>query len=313
MISHSHSEARPRSAYKRGLLIALSITASIMVAEAIGGVLSNSLALVGDAGHMLIDTMALGLSLFAIIIAQRPATPTKTFGFHRVEVLAAMANGAILILVSFYIFYEAYQRLLSPPTINASLMLPIAAIGLSANVVGIYVLRGMRRHNLNVRGAFLHMAGDTLSSVGVIIGGIVILVTGWYLVDPIISVLIGLIILGGAVRLVRESSDILLESVPKHIDMGSVVAEVTQIPGVQDFHDVHIWTITSGVYALSAHLLIEDQRVSECSQIIAEVNQLLGQRFGLGHTTLQLECESCESSPACDLRVLQKESLTVKS
>lgn len=313
MTEHAHAAIVSRSPYKRGLLIALAITTSIMVAEAIGGIVSNSLALLGDAGHMLIDSAALGLSLFAMMVAQRPATATKTYGYHRIEVLAAMVNGAILIFVSFYIFYEAYHRFLSPPTVNASLMLPIAVVGLLANLVGIYFLRGMRRHNLNIKGAFLHMAGDVLSSLGVIIGGIVILATGWYLVDPIISVLIGLIILRGAVRLVRESSDILLEAVPRHIDMGSVVQEVAQTPGVRDFHDVHIWTITSGVYALSAHLLIEDQKVSECSQIIARVNQLLGHRFGLGHTTLQLECESCESSPVCDLRELRKESQRVES
>jgi len=199
------------------LKIVLVIIVVIMVAEVIGGILSNSLALLGDAGHMLVDALALGMSLFAIRIARRPATATKTYGYYRVEIMAALANGIALALVAAYIFYEAYHRFLDPPTVQTTLMLVVATIGLIANLIGIQLLRGVSHGSLNIKAAFWHILGDTLSSVGVIVAGIIISITGWGVVDPIIAVFIGSIILWGAVRLVRESVDILLEAVPKHI------------------------------------------------------------------------------------------------
>jgi len=283
------------------LKIALAIVLVVMVAEVVGGILSNSLALLGDAGHMLVDALALGLSLFAMTIASRPATPTKTYGYYRVEIMAALANGSILILVSLYIFYEAYQRFLDPPTVKVPIMLLVAGIGLIANLAGILLLRKGSRRSLNIKAAFWHIVGDTVSSVGVIVGGIIISITGWGIVDPLIAVLIGGIILWGAVRIVRESVDILLEAVPRHIQLDKVIETIKKAPGVESVHDIHIWTITSGVHALSAHLVIEDQAVSRSAEIVDRVNQDLARYFDVGHSTLQLECEACPTGLVCDV------------
>ena len=301
-MSTQHNEASQlNSMASRPLKIALVIVLVVMVAEAVGGTLSNSLALLGDAGHMLTDALALGLSIFAITIARRPATPTKTYGYHRAEIMAALANGTILILVSLYIFYEAYQRFLEPPVVKTPLMLTVAAIGLIANLIGLLLLRRANRGSLNIKAAFWHIIGDTISSVGVIIAGIIILVTGWYIADPIIAVFIGGIILWGAVRIVKESADILLESVPTQVRVDEVVDTVKNIPGVESMHEVHIWTITSGMYALSAHLCIGDLPVSRSTQIVTAVNQILARNFNITHTTLQLECETCPTGFTCNL------------
>ena len=297
-MNHPHEARHLTAMSSRPLKIALAIVLAVMVAEVIGGILSGSLALLSDAGHMLVDALALGLSLFALTIARRPATPTRTYGYHRVEIMAALANGTTLILVSLYIFYEAYQRFLEPPLIQAPLMLLVATIGLTANLAGILLLRKSSRHNLNLRAAFWHIVGDTISSVGVIVGGVIITLTGWYIVDPIIAVFIGGIILWGAARLVSESVDILLEAVPKHIDVEKVIEIIKNISGVDEVHDMHIWTITSGIHALSAHLLIADQMVSKSAEIVEAVNQNLALNFNITHTTLQLECEKCESCPS---------------
>jgi len=272
-----------------------------MVAEVIGGLIANSLALLGDAGHMLVDALALGLALFAMAIARRPATETKTFGYHRAEIMAALANGTILVLASIYIFYEAYQRFLNPPVIQAPLMILVACIGLAANLTGVILLRRVSTKNLNLKAAFWHIVGDTISSVGVIVGGTVILLTGWYIVDPIIAIFIGGIILWGAVRIVRESVDILLEAVPKHIEISRVIKTIKSVSGVEDVHDIHIWTITSDIYALSAHLTIEDQKVSRSVEIVRTANKLLARYFNITHTTLQLECKNCPSGLVCEL------------
>jgi cobalt-zinc-cadmium efflux system protein len=271
------------------------------IVELAGGLMSNSLALIGDAGHMFTDTLALGLSLFALNLAKRPASQTKTYGYYRAEILAALINGAILVLVSAYIFYEAYHRFVEPPEVRGGLMLIVAAIGLAANVVGISILRSASRGNLNVKGAFLHMWSDTVSSVGVIAAGIIILLTGRTIADPIISIIIGLLILRGAGGLVLESINILLEAVPKNLDVSRINDAVRKIKGVRDIHDVHLWAITSGMYAMSCHLLIEDQMVSNCTQIVEEVNQTLSKEFGISHSTVQLECEECENSPVCHI------------
>jgi cobalt-zinc-cadmium efflux system protein len=272
-----------------------------MVAEIVGGIFSGSLALLGDAGHMLVDALALGISLFAMALARRPATTTKTFGYHRFEILAALANGAILVLVSAYIFYEAYQRFLEPSPVKTPLMLAIATIGLFANLGGVMLLNKASHRSLNVKAAFWHVMGDTISSVGVIIAGIVILLTGWYVADAIVAVVIGVIILWGATRIVSESADILLEAVPGHIEVATVIDTIRNIPGVNEVHDIHIWTITSNIYALSAHLKIDDQMVSSSVDIVKTVRRKLAQRFNISHTTLQLECESCPTGIVCEI------------
>ena len=285
----------------RRLKFTLAIVLGIMVAEIIGGIFSGSLALLGDAGHMLVDTLALGLSLFAMTLARRPATATKTFGYHRFEILAALANGTILILVSIFIFYEAYQRLLEPPAIRTPLMLIIATIGLLANLGGLILLNKSSHRSLNLRAAFWHIMGDTISSVGVIIAGVIILLTGWFVADAIVAVLIGIIILWGAARIVSESADVLLEAVPRHITVATVIDTIRNVPGVNEVHDIHIWTITSNIYALSAHLVIDDQMVSGSVEIVRAVRQELAQRYNISHTTLQLECESCPTGLVCEI------------
>jgi cobalt-zinc-cadmium efflux system protein len=305
MANNEHSRTNNNAGDgSRGLKIALLIVVAMMVVEVVGGLLSNSLALIGDAGHMLVDALALGISLFAFNIARKPATTTKTYGYHRAEIMAALANGIILVLLVAYIFYEAYQRFLNPPEVRAGLMLMVAVLGLVANMAGMWLLRSSRHTSLNVRGAFLHVLGDTISSVGVIVSGIIISMTGWGIVDPIIAVVIGFIILWSAVRLVRESTDILLEAVPRHIEMDKVIGTIKNVPGVDEVHDVHIWTITSGIHALSTHVVIQDRMVSHTREIVSVINRELSQHFNITHTTLQLECErnaNCAEGLVCEI------------
>lgn len=301
-MSHLHQhDSHADSVTGRPLKITLTLVLVIMVAEAIGGVVSNSLALISDAGHMLTDALALALSLFAVNLARRPATLKKTFGYYRAEILAAFANGAILILLSAYIFYEAAQRFTEPPQIQTPLMLVVAIIGLAANLTGMYLLKKGSAGSINIRAAFWHIIGDTLSSVGVILAALIIYFTGWTIADPILAVFIGVVILWGAVRIVREAVDILLESVPKDIKVEEVTAAVKRIDGVEDLHEVHIWTLTSGIYALSAHLKIADQTVSEGGDIMARVNEVLAHDFNISHTTLQMECGACPTGMVCSL------------
>ncbi len=303
MAAHEHN--RNNLEDKRGLKIALSITIIMTVVEAIGGFLANSLALIGDAGHMLTDSIAIAIGLFAIVIASRPPDIRRTYGHYRFEILAALINGAILLFVAGYIFYESYQRFVNPPEVKGVTVLVIASMGLIANLMGIYFLRRGQQINLNIRSAFLHMLGDTLSSIGVIAAGIIIYFTGWMLIDSIVSILIGGIILKGALELVLESGNILLESVPKGISLESVSDSMYSVKGVLDVHDLHLWSITSGMNALSAHILIEDQRLSEGARIINEVNEILRNKFDISHTTLQLECSNCNEYPVCEI-VMEK-------
>jgi cobalt-zinc-cadmium efflux system protein len=279
----------------KGLRIGLIITVVVMVVETVGGILSHSLALTSDAGHMLVDTLALALSLVALNLAKKPATSVRTYGFYRAEIMAALANGVTLVLVAVYIFYEAYQRFRSPPIVRTPIMLAVAAVGLIANLITMRLLHRERHSNLNVRAAFFHVFGDMISSVGVIIGGIIIAVADWKIVDPIIAIMIGMIILWGAVSLVRESVDILMLTVPKQIPLDKVTDTIKSVKGVVEVHDIHIWTITSGIYALSTHILIQDQMLSHTSEIIATINHELEQKFNITHTTFQLECEKCDS------------------
>jgi cobalt-zinc-cadmium efflux system protein len=293
----------------RGLKFALGITAVIMAAEITGGIFSNSLSLISDAGHMLVDVLSLALSLIALNLAKRPATVTRTFGLHRAEILAALANGVTLVLISAYIFYESIHRFSKPPAVHTPLMIIVAAVGLAGNLLTIQLLRRTRRNNLNIRAAFFHVFGDTISSVGVIAAGIVIAVTGWELADPIIAIVIGCIILWGAVSLVRESVDILLETVPKNIPLEQVTETVMGVKGVVELHDLHVWTITSGIYALSTHVLIEDQMLSRTREITDEINHLLAQKFNIMHTTFQLENEKsadCAEGLVCHMQGTQE-------
>ena len=286
---------------KRDLLIAFSITLLMMVAEVVGGLLSNSLALLSDAGHMLTDNLALLLSFFAMTFASLPATDRKTFGFYRLEILAAFVNGIVLVLISFYIIYHAYLRMIHPQPVQGMLMLVIAIIGLVANIIGALFLFKHSHTSLNIRGAYLHIIGDALSSVGVVIGGVIILYTGWYLIDPILSIMISLVIIYGAWSLVKESVNILLESAPAHMNIETIAAEIGKIKGVREAYHIHLWSITSGVYALSAHVLIDDQMVSDSRELNDRIRKLLSEKFKVLHSTIQLECEKCDMNPSCSL------------
>ena len=294
---HNHGFQKNRKA----LRIAIMVTGAIMVVEVVGGFLANSLALLSDAGHMLTDVSSLVLSLIALQLTTRPASATRTYGFYRMEILAALINGATLGLISAFIFYEAYQRLKAAEAVDSLTMAGVAAVGLVANAIAAWAMLPASKENLNIRGAYLHILGDLLSSVGVLVGGLVIYFTGWHWVDPLLSVGICLVILRGAFLLVRESVNILLEAVPGEIDLGEVQRSLRSLSGVKDTHHLHVWTISSGLYALSAHLLIDDVMMSQTAKIIAEVNQLLLSRFKISHTTLQLECENCTEGFYCTL------------
>lgn len=279
----------PERVDRRPLAIALGITSAFLVAEVIGGLLTNSLALLADAGHMATDVAALALSLFAIWLARRPATPERSFGFARAEVLAAFVNAATLVAISLFIFWEAFRRLGAPPEVDSGPMLLVAIAGLGANAASGWVLMrgGGHRENLNVRGAFLHVVGDMLGSIGAIVAALVMLATGWYLADPLLSAGIGVLILWSAWTLLRESVDVLLEATPKGIDPAMVRAAMVRVDGVAGVHDLHIWTVTSGLVAMSAHVEVAGARAWQ--DILEDLTRLLGARFGIAHVTLQPE------------------------
>jgi cobalt-zinc-cadmium efflux system protein len=292
--SHNHSHFHGVSSdIERRLTWALGITLAIFVLELVGGFLSNSLALISDAGHLFGDVLALGLSLFAAIVARRPPTARRTYGYHRIEVLAAVFNGMTLFFLAGYIFYEAYQRLMNPEPVKSVLMLAVALVGLLANLIVMARLREAAGENLNVRAAFLHVLGDMLGSVGVVAGGLIMLFTGNYLVDPIISFFVGLIILFGAVSVVREGASILLESVPRNINYEKLKGDMERVEGIISVHDLHIWTISSSRLALSAHVKVSDQSTHAAQAILQEACRILADEYDIRHTTLQLECGCC--------------------
>ena len=273
----------------------LALTAAFMVAEAVGGWLAGSLTLLADAGHMLTDAGALGLSLFAMRMAQRPATEEKTYGYVRLEILAALVNGATLLVISGLIVREAWLRLLEPAPVGGGVMLALGAVGLAVNLVGAALLHGHAHGNLNMKGAYLHILGDVLGSVGAIAAGAVVLLTGWTPVDPIVSVLIALLILHSAWRLVREATDVLLEAAPAHIDVSEVVAELEGIDGLHQIHDVHVWTLTSGFVALSAHGVIDSP--SDHTRVLEEIQARMKAR-GIDHVTFQVELRTLYQLPS---------------
>ncbi len=283
---HGHGHSHGGHANRRRLSVVLVLAAVYMVAEAVGGYMAGSLALLADAGHMLSDVGALALSLFAVWIAHRPATPQRTYGYHRTEILAALANGATLIAISLFIFVEAFHRLRQPQPVQGALVMWIAVGGLAVNLVGMWVLHGGRGDNLNIRGAWLHMLTDALGSVGAIAGGALVWAFGWYWADPAVSVLIGLLVIYASWGLLRESVSVLLEGTPSHIDLHEVRAAMVQVDGVEAVHDLHVWTITSGMEAMSGHVIVGDSRRDD---ILAELHRLLHDRFGLHHLTIQLE------------------------
>ncbi|MBP7375485.1 MAG: cation transporter [Pyrinomonadaceae bacterium] len=264
-----------------------------MIVEGIGGWLTNSLALIADAGHMLTDVAAMTLTLASFWFALRPATARKTFGYYRLEILAAFINGVALVLLSLWVVYEAFQRFRSPSAVNGSDLVLIAAGGLVVNVVAAYLLHADHKHDLNMRGAFLHVVGDLLGSVAAIIAGVLILVFGWLWADAVCSIAISLIIMYSAWRLVAESVNVLLEGTPRHIDLATVESTIRQIHGVGGVHDLHVWTISSGIEALSAHISHDDSVAH--SDLLAAVRERLHESFGIDHLTIQMETMSRET------------------
>jgi cobalt-zinc-cadmium efflux system protein len=268
------------------LRLVLGLTAVFMVVEFVGGWLANSLALIADAGHMLSDAGAIALALFAAWIAQRPATPEKTYGYLRLEILAALINGAALFVLAAFIVRDAAARFAAPPAVEPRILFGVATAGLIVNLVAVRLLHAGHRHSLNVRGAYLHVVGDLLGSIGAMAAGAVILFTGWTPADPLISMGIAVLILVGAVRLVRDSVDVLLEATPRHIELGEVQSRIASIPGVGDVHDLHVWTLTSGVVAMSGHAVVQDPAASQ-----RVLETVLDRMAGLGirHVTMQIE------------------------
>lgn len=273
----------------------MAITASFALIELLGAFLSGSLALLSDAGHMLTDVLALSLSLGAAYVAGGRATESRTFGLLRVEILVALVNGTVLVALSFALIYEAFYRLGDPRPVEGGVMLLVAILGFVANIIGIWVLHGGSKEDLNVRGAFLHMMGDLLSSLGVIVAAAIILLFGWTQADPIISIVIGCVILYNAFSLVRQSGIILLEFAPPHVTAKDIREELLKFKGVKDVHDIHLWTITSGIYSISVHLVMEDQLVSTCSCLREQAEHMLRERFHFSHCTIQLESEICQA------------------
>lgn len=285
---HAHgSPSRPNGDDRRRLVWTLAITLAVLAAEVIGGILSGSLALLADAAHMGSDVAALGLSLFALWFAARPATAERTFGFQRVEILAALANGATLLVIAGLILAEAYRRLLSPPEVHGPLMLAVAAVGLLANIAAAVILAPARRTGLNLRSAFLHVLGDLLGSVGTIVAALLIALTAWAPADPLISAFIGVLIIVSAWRLMRESVGVLLEGTPSGLRYGEIADAMRALPHVTDLHDLHVWSITSDFPVLSSHVVITDDAGPE--QVLRELQEVLAGRFGITHATLQLE------------------------
>ncbi|MGH2847070.1 MAG: cation diffusion facilitator family transporter [Thermoleophilaceae bacterium] len=285
---HTHGPAAgDRSADRRALALALALTATYTVAEVVGGLLTGSLALLADAAHMLSDNVSIALALFAVWIAAKPPTPERTFGFKRVEILAALANGITLVAVSLWIFYEAYRRFQDPPEVLGGWMLAVAVVGLFVNVGAGLVMWRSRGGSLNLEAAFRHVLADLLGSIGVIAAALVIILAGWLLADPLISVLIGLLVLASAWTILRDSSRILLEATPRGTDASEIGATLASLEGVVDVHDLHVWTITSGFPALSAHVLVRPG--DDCHAIRRQLEQLVEERFGIEHTTLQVD------------------------
>jgi cobalt-zinc-cadmium efflux system protein len=272
---------------KRILTLALTITALFMVVEVIGGFLSGSLALLADAGHMFTDAAALSLSLFAFWLSSRPRTAAKTFGWRRFEIFAAFLNGVALWAVSALIGYEAFKRLKAPPEINGGMMIVIAALGLLSNIAVGAILFRNRNRNLNVKGAFLHVMADAVGSIGVLAAALLIRLTGSWIWDPVVSVAVCVLILWSSARLIKESFHIFMEGAPAHLDIASVNKALTEIPGVVEVHDLHVWTITSGFVSLSAHLKVQKNR--DVKDILRKAHDAVSTGFKIQHTTFQLE------------------------
>jgi cobalt-zinc-cadmium efflux system protein len=295
--AHSHAHGHSHGSRNRKRLAwTLGLVAVYMVAEAVGGWLTGSLALLADAGHMLSDAAALGLSLFAMTMARRPRTSKRTYGYHRMEILAALANGATLVAISLLVLIEAVHRFSRPERVDAPGMIGIAAGGLLVNLAALALLHAGRDENLNVRGAWLHVLTDALGSVQAIAAGALIWGFGWQWADPAASVLIALLVVYSAWSLLKEATGVLMEGAPAHIDVDQVFDAMAEVPGVVEVHDLHVWTITSGMESLSAHVVVEED-CFDCD-VLGAIRATLHERFGIHHITVQMETETFQEHPA---------------
>ena len=293
---HAHASAVSAGGrHKRPLLYAFGLTAAYMVVEALAGVLTGSLALLSDAGHMLTDVAGLGMALAAIQFAESRRDKSHTYGLYRLEVLASLANALLLFAVAGYVLFEAVRRFSEPPEIPGAPLLAVAVVGLVVNLISFRLLRQGSKESLNVRGAFLEVLADALGSAGVIVAGVILLTTGWPYADPIIGAGIGLFILPRTWRLGREAVRILLEIAPRGIDVAEVERRLAAVPGVQSVHDLHVWTLTSGLEAASGHLRLESE--SDLRRVLERATGLLEQEFGINHVTLQCEPADLRESP----------------
>jgi cation diffusion facilitator family transporter len=288
---HSHAPTTAGGAHRRRLVVVLGLTLAVLVAEVVGAVLSGSLALLADAGHMATDAAGLALALAAVSLAQRPARGRRTFGWQRVEILAAVANGMLLLAVAAYVLIEAIRRIGQPPEIGAGLMLVVASVGLVVNLGSLLVLHGGKDASLNMLGAYLEVLADALGSVAVIVAAVVIATTGWTPADIVASAVIGCLVVPRAWHLLREALDVLLEAAPRGVDLQDVRAHILGVDGVLDVHDLHAWTITSGLPVLSAHVVVANEALAagHGGRVLDALCSCLGEHFDLEHCTFQLE------------------------
>jgi cobalt-zinc-cadmium efflux system protein len=307
ILGHSHGVTGgpgiPAGSIKRGLIAGIALNLLIVVAEIVAGIMADSLGLLSDAIHNFTDMAALGITWFAIEQARKPPTASKTFGFHRTGILTALINSLVMVAVTLWIFYEAYQRFLDPQPVGGAIVMITATLALCANLGIIGVLRNRSSGDINIRSAILHLLGDAAASAAVVVAGLIILLTGWNTVDPLISVGLGLAILWGAWQIIRETLEIFLESSPRAIDVDQLVGEMKEENGVLGIHDIHVWTLGSEIYALSCHVVVEDVMISESSRILTDLKQMLARDFGIVHSTLEFESEPCDvNGPYCDIK-----------
>lgn len=298
---HGHSHNHSHNANRKALTISFILIAGFMFVEFIGGYLTNSLALISDAGHMLSDAVALGLSLSALIFGARSATPSKTYGYKRFEILAALLNGIVLVLLAVFICKEAIERLSAPPHVIGQGMMIISIIGLLINIIVAWILhsQGSTKENLNIRSAFLHVIGDLLGSVGAIIAAVLIMLFGWYIADPIASMIVSLLVLYSGWNILKESINILMEAKPTNIDSDKVTELLKSIDGVQDIHDLHIWMITSEFTSMTVHLHVKEN--ADRDQILDQAKHIMQEKYGIKHVTIQIEGrELCPNEETCN-------------
>ncbi len=299
--THSHLSKAVRQTITR-LSLSLGLTLAFVVIEAGAGIFANSLALLTDAAHNLTDVIALGLTWFAVRMTAQPANAQKTYGYHRAGILVALANSTTLVLISLGIFYEAYHRFIAPPQVQSTILIGVGLLAVAVNLVtALFVQRGSES-DLNLRSAFVHQMGDVVSTVGAVIAGVIIYFTHANWLDPLVSVLIGLLILYNAWGILRDAVDILLEGTPRDVNLKNLVDDIVEVDGVLGVHDIHVWSLTQNLRTMSAHILTNDVHVSAGAQIQRQVSEMIRRRYNIAHATLQLECVDCfPDSLYCDL------------